>query len=68
MVMVVPEDADIHEAEEIGEQDGQAGEQRSQRGFMRRLDFQHHDGDDDRHHAIGERLEPVRFHLLPPIR
>jgi hypothetical protein len=31
---------------------------------VRQPDFQHHDGDDDRDHPVGERVHAVRLHRL----
>src|SRR5438552_2002594 len=63
MMMVVPIDAEVNEAQDIAQQYWQHRFQRGEFSCMRHLQFQHHDGDDDRKDAVAERFEPGRFHL-----
>ena len=65
MLMVVPVDADVDEAQYIAQQDRQYRQQRFGRIPMRHLQFEHHDGDDDRDHAVTERLQPALTHAHP---
>src|SRR3569832_2040772 len=65
VVMVAPVDPDIDEAERIEQQRPPRLRQRVERHAMRRLQVQHHDGDDDGDHAIAERLDPPLAHGLP---
>jgi len=61
-MVIVPEDADVDVAEHIDEKDRQSRLKRSDIGAGRYLHLQDHDGDDNRHHAISERLEPPFGH------
>src|SRR3954471_14529521 len=65
MVVIVPVDADQHEAEEIREKHRQQRRQRRQVGAVRHLELEHHDRDDDGDHAVGERVEPLGSHPMP---
>src|SRR5437870_1151858 len=54
MVVVVPVDADKDKTERIAQKDRDQRAQRIEADTVRRLHFEHHDGDDDRYHAITE--------------
>ena len=54
VMMIVPKDADIQEAERVGEKDRQTGREGGQIRPGRHFDFQHHDRDDDGHHPVRE--------------
>src|SRR4030095_1800314 len=64
VVMIVPVDPEIDEAQHVGQELRQHRAQRGEIGSLRCLQLEHHDRDDDRDHAIAERFEPARFHLL----
>ena len=68
--MVVPIDAEIHEAEDVGEEHRAERRERMQ---IRALvlghsQLQNHDRDENRDHAVAERLEPAFAHCVPPAR
>src|SRR4051812_48906456 len=65
MVVIVPVDADQHEAEEISEEHRQQRRQRRQVGAVRHLELEYHDRDDDGDHTVSERAEPLGSHLKP---
>jgi len=60
-------DADVNEAEHVAPEDGQQRPQGRKRGLVRHLQFEHHDGDDDRDDAIAEGFEPVGLHVVPHV-
>src|SRR6187399_891130 len=62
MVMVIPVDAEVHEAQNISQEDWEERLQRVQRRALRNLEFENHDRDQDRHHAITECLETSASH------
>jgi hypothetical protein len=62
VVMIVPEYADVDEAERVGEQDGQAGGERSEIAGRGDAEIQHHDGDGDGEDAVGEGFETLFAH------
>src|SRR6266571_6483445 len=62
MVVVVPVDADIHEAQDVGEQGRSKRRERGEVRAVRRLQLQNHDRDDDSDHAVAERFEPAFPH------
>ena len=63
VVMVVPVDADVDEAQHVAQEHREQRLQRGQIGAVRHLQFQHHDGDDDGEHAVAEGFQPVLFHF-----
>ena len=54
VVVIVPVDADIQEAQHIAEENGQQRPQGSKALAARHLHFRHHNRDDNRDHAIAE--------------
>ena len=54
MLMLVPVDADVDEAEHVAHDDGPEWDQGLEIGFVRDFEFQHHDGDDDGDDAVAE--------------
>ena len=63
--MVIPKNADVGEAERIGEEHRQPGPECGKIGALRRFYVQHHDGDDDGNHSISESLEPLFTQFQP---
>src|SRR5678815_1889050 len=57
VMMVVPVDADVDETQCIAEKVWKQWSYRTKIRPVRNLQFQDHDGDDDRHHTIAECLE-----------
>src|SRR5688500_11117998 len=62
VMMIVPIDAKVNEAEDVAEKHGQQRLQGGERRAVRHFQFQHHDGDDNRQHAIAERFESAFGH------
>ena len=62
MMMVVPKDAYVDEGQRVDAKERRHGLDGAPGGLLGQADFQHHDGDDDRDHAVGERIEAVRLH------
>ena len=63
VMMVVPVDAEINEAQHVAQEHRQQRFQaRRGRRRVRHFHLQHHDGDDDGEHAVAERFQPVLFH------
>jgi hypothetical protein len=54
VMMVVPVDRQVHEAQHVGEKDRHHAGEIGPIAAMRDLQLQHHDGDDDRDHAVAE--------------
>jgi hypothetical protein len=65
MVVIVPIDADVDEAQDVTENDRPVAEQRVPARVVRRLEFQHHDRDDHGDHPVGESFESPLFHPAP---
>jgi hypothetical protein len=67
VVMIVPVDAEVNEAEHVAHEHRGKWCERSETVPMRDLHFEHHDRDDDREDAVAERLESVLAHSLPRV-
>ena len=63
VMVIAPIDAEEDEAQEVTEQYGNQRTQRVKTCVVRHFQFQHHDGDDNRHHAIAERFQPRFRHV-----
>src|SRR5215475_1123612 len=61
-MMIAPIDADKYEADCITEKYRQQGTKRGQISFVRRAQFEHHNRDDDRDHAITECFHAIAGH------
>jgi hypothetical protein len=59
---LVPVDADVDEAEDVAAKDGQHWQKVVERGAVRYLQFQDHDGDDDGDDAVAECFKPAFSH------
>ena len=62
VMVVVPVDAEVDEAQHVAEEHGHERPSAARSVAVRHLQLQHHDGDDDGDHAVAERLEPILFH------
>ncbi len=65
MVMIVPVDAHVHEAEHVAHEDRAKALQVLEARSVGRNEFQDHDRDDDRDDAVAERLEAALVYLVP---
>src|ERR1051325_10040502 len=64
VVMVVPVDSHKDEAEDVAKKSRQPRLERGEVGAVRHFEFEHHNGDDDREHAIAECFESAFAHLF----
>jgi hypothetical protein len=64
VMVVIPVDADVKEAQDVAEEDGQQWSQLLQVASMWYLHLQHHDRNDDCYHSITERFESPGGHLI----
>src|SRR5262249_38818587 len=62
VMMVVPVDREIDEAEHVAEEMRSRAYQRRPVGAMRQLQLQHHDGDDDGDDAVAESRQTFLAH------
>src|ERR1700730_2617578 len=62
VMMVVPVDADVNEAQDIAEENRKEWLQGRKTGSLRRLHFQHHDGDDDGEYPVTKSLHAALGH------
>jgi len=62
VVVVIPVDADVDEAEEVAEEDGKQAGEGGEVGSAGDLEFEHHDGDDDGEDTVTEGFEAVFRH------
>ena len=62
VVVVIPIDTKVYEAQNIAQEYGEQGHQRLDAHAVRHLQLQHHDGYDDGDDAITERFKPVLSH------
>jgi hypothetical protein len=58
MMMVVPVDPDVDEAQDIAQENRDQGYERAQGLAVRDFELQHHDGDDDGDDAVAEGFNP----------
>jgi len=64
MLMLVPINPDVDEAEHVAHEHGPQWNQRLEIGFVRDFEFQHHYGDDDGDDAVAEGFESVFSHVV----
>src|SRR5258706_3609659 len=64
MVMVAPVDSEVNEAQDVNQKHGQNRRQRFEVRAVRNLQLEHQDRDEDREHAIAERLESPFGHRI----
>ena len=62
VVVVVPVDAEVDEAQEVGEQHGQLVAATTPTTCRAALQLEHHDGDEDGDDAVAERFQPSGAH------
>src|SRR5258707_5478638 len=62
VMMVVPVDADVNEAQDIAEENRKEWLQSRKTGSLWRLHFQHHDGDDDGEYPVTKSLHAALGH------
>jgi hypothetical protein len=63
VVVIAPVDADEDEAHQVGGDHRGEGTQRLQRGSVRHLQFEDHDGDDDGDDAVAECFQARFSHI-----
>src|SRR5215471_14051796 len=62
VVVVIPIDTQVDEAQHVAQEDGDHWPQSLEALAMGHLHLQHHDGDEDGDHAITERFKPIPAH------
>jgi hypothetical protein len=62
VMVIVPVNADVDEAEDIAHEDRPQRDKRLKIGFVRDFEFQHHDGDGDGDDAVAECFASVLTH------
>jgi len=62
VMVVVPVNADVDEAQHVAQEHWPQRQQVGQLFAVRHFDLQHHDGDDDGEHTIAEGFESVLVH------
>jgi len=62
MMMIVPVDADVNEAQDVAQKDRNRGPKRFERRPGRHPEVKDHDGDDDREDAVTEGFETPFVH------
>src|SRR5215831_10350965 len=62
VVVVIPIDTQVDEAQHVAQEDGDHGPQRLDALAVGHLHLQHHDGDEDGDYAITERFQPILSH------
>jgi hypothetical protein len=68
VVMVVPVDGDVSEADHVADEDRPLLQLAVPAFFVGRLQLQHHDRDDHRNHAVGEALSRSFSIPFPQLR
>ena len=68
MVMIVSIDADIDEAQYVTQEHREQRRQRREIVTVRDLQFEHHDGNDDRKHTIAECFESGFAYAVLPVK
>src|SRR5450631_1639599 len=63
VMVVAPVDADVDEAEQVGQELRGGAAKRLEGGLVRDLQLQNHDGDDDGEDAVAKRFEPTGSHI-----
>src|SRR5215469_17023749 len=63
VMMIVPINSHVDEAQDVTQKDGSYRAQRLQVQAVRHLHLQHHDGDDHSEHAVAEGFHPAFIHM-----